>query len=688
VTNLPPDVDCKVRCVVSGSEEARMASARGVVINLTQASGPAPPSEAVTAARNGTIIGGHLSGPPSRVTVDPDETQVGVPPIGEPIEDNAEHNQQVSATDFDPDNPFGSSAPDLPPSMRSKGTRSIPMFRGRGKGGKRNAKYILAGALTVTTILVIIGLVSFGRKLSELAALSSLQPEIVKTEESMPDASTEPPVQENGDASGEGGSGLQEGSNPAMSKQMQNQDKISAADLDSKNFDSKRAESRKTYLDPMKIKITLSQFFLQFGEGDKGKLLLKAGIPNASLDAIVRYEGDDKERQDSFGELMKEPGKCDWTWEESSDNGVEWSISENRIGPTLIVQVEDKPKTVFRPILKIKNNGLFESTDDWVPVRSEVSVSTADCVSIDIDINALLKSPKDAEVVAAFPDLFEPQYKIGFYGEGNVKTISSEKGDRIKFGRLQKLMAAEARGDTVFDKCATSVAVLGSFKKTRNEIIDLLHKSNNMFKAFCYKEDTPAAKLKISMNLFSDGLNNLLSPAVGGQDLSEDYYSPIESERIVAWWIAHKERKFLEGVEEIKDLSKKSQARLDNEATKILRTLWNGENQGEDRRNKEKLGFELIDDLVEYQKQFLQIRNELVGKEFISVIPNECIGVFSHRVSDASGEVDSLPQKSKSLGELRLWARVKLVQQNSAPGASKTKTNGPNRALRLDAEVK
>jgi len=206
-----------------------------------------------------------------------------------------------------------------------------------------------------------------------------------------------------------------------------------------------------------------------------------------------------------------------------------------------------------------------------------------------------------------------------------------------------------------------------------------------MFKAFCYKEDTPDAKLKFSMNLFSDGLNNLLSPAVGGQDVSEDYYSPIESERIVAWWIAHKARKILD-IEEIKDLSKKSQARLDNEETKILRALWIGENQGEARRNKEKLGFELIDDLVEHQKQFLQLRSELVGKEFISVIPNECIGVFSHGV-DASGGEDSLPRKSKSMGDLRLWARVKLVQPTSSPGANKPGTNGPKAAPSQGAGV-
>ncbi|TWU65939.1 hypothetical protein [Crateriforma conspicua] len=42
-TQLPPDVECSVRCVVEGSEEARMAAARGTVIRLQ----PAPYAGAV-----------------------------------------------------------------------------------------------------------------------------------------------------------------------------------------------------------------------------------------------------------------------------------------------------------------------------------------------------------------------------------------------------------------------------------------------------------------------------------------------------------------------------------------------------------------------------------------------------------------------------------------------------------------
>ena len=56
-TNLAPDIDCRVRCVLSNSEEARMATARGNVVDLTNPMGAAPKNSATEAARAGTTIG-------------------------------------------------------------------------------------------------------------------------------------------------------------------------------------------------------------------------------------------------------------------------------------------------------------------------------------------------------------------------------------------------------------------------------------------------------------------------------------------------------------------------------------------------------------------------------------------------------------------------------------------------------
>lgn len=67
-TNLPPDVDCRVRCVVSGSEEARMAIARGLVVDLTKPMPQAVDSPATQSARTGHTIGVESSKTSSQPT--------------------------------------------------------------------------------------------------------------------------------------------------------------------------------------------------------------------------------------------------------------------------------------------------------------------------------------------------------------------------------------------------------------------------------------------------------------------------------------------------------------------------------------------------------------------------------------------------------------------------------------------
>ncbi|TWT66370.1 GAP1-N2 domain-containing protein [Allorhodopirellula solitaria] len=53
-TNLPPEIDCRVRCVLAGTDEARLASARGTVIDLTAKLPPAAHSPLTELARSGT----------------------------------------------------------------------------------------------------------------------------------------------------------------------------------------------------------------------------------------------------------------------------------------------------------------------------------------------------------------------------------------------------------------------------------------------------------------------------------------------------------------------------------------------------------------------------------------------------------------------------------------------------------
>jgi len=52
-TNLPPEIDCKIRCVLAGTEEAKLAPARGAVIDLTKTLATPPSSAYVETARTG-----------------------------------------------------------------------------------------------------------------------------------------------------------------------------------------------------------------------------------------------------------------------------------------------------------------------------------------------------------------------------------------------------------------------------------------------------------------------------------------------------------------------------------------------------------------------------------------------------------------------------------------------------------
>jgi hypothetical protein len=154
VTNLPPDVDCKVRCVIAGSEEARMASARGTVINLTASIGPAVDTNATRAAREGLSIGGGgtIRAPISVAdaeTSESDPSPSAVPPAYEEFE-------------FDVDKPFGEVARQAPPDVRYTGTRFKTPSKATATTGTPvlpNRKFLAAA---ICLLLAFLGLAGYG----------------------------------------------------------------------------------------------------------------------------------------------------------------------------------------------------------------------------------------------------------------------------------------------------------------------------------------------------------------------------------------------------------------------------------------------------------------------------------------------------------------------------------------------
>ena len=70
-TNLPPEIDCKIRCVLVGTEEAKLAPARGTVIDLTKTLTPAPDSAYVETARTGVVMAKAITPVPASPGVHP-----------------------------------------------------------------------------------------------------------------------------------------------------------------------------------------------------------------------------------------------------------------------------------------------------------------------------------------------------------------------------------------------------------------------------------------------------------------------------------------------------------------------------------------------------------------------------------------------------------------------------------------
>ena len=54
-TNLPPEIDCRVRCVLNDTDEARAAKAQGNVVDLTERLPESPPTSYTELARTGQV---------------------------------------------------------------------------------------------------------------------------------------------------------------------------------------------------------------------------------------------------------------------------------------------------------------------------------------------------------------------------------------------------------------------------------------------------------------------------------------------------------------------------------------------------------------------------------------------------------------------------------------------------------
>ena len=173
-TNLPPDVQCRVRCVIAGSDEARMSIARGTVIDLTKPLPAIPPSPAVTAARNGELIGGTIKTAASLREDTTLEDEHFFEQVETSLEESLQHEASASLKQDDSEfllQPPSKSSPNRPPSIPSQ--RVFPQskvnndFEEHSRSSKQLLPIVAIGFAIVTIIGLIIGIVVIGKRPGE-----------------------------------------------------------------------------------------------------------------------------------------------------------------------------------------------------------------------------------------------------------------------------------------------------------------------------------------------------------------------------------------------------------------------------------------------------------------------------------------------------------------------------------------
>lgn len=664
VTNLPPDVDCKVRCVVSGSEEARMASARGVVINLTQASGPAPPSEAVTAARNGTIIGGHLSGPPSRVTVDPDETQAGVPPIGEPIEDNAEYNQQVSATDFDPDNPFGSSAPDLPPSMRSKGARSIPMLKGRGKGGgKRSSLKLVLGALALAaSLLVVFGIVSFSRKLSELSQIVEanttlpesfvVEPQIEQTTNQTP---TDPDASEKEMADRDNVS--DKGDPPASNQGGQ----AGAPQIPLPTTQPATPSKDEVFLQS-RLSVVLGEFAFPIKMGTDSEELLPLGVIGAKAKAEVKYNCEDQEEQDRFQKWASDPKSFKWLWYESDDSGKSWIRRSDIESSEIEIESSDKPNKLFYVELEMENQPVEGADKDKkLKIGPSNKVKTEDYTLIEINARHLYQRSNLLSIEPRFPVISGSDGKRTKWSMGVILIGRDTRLKSFTVDELKKRMKLAECTPVWLEKWDESLECLNNLNVLRDKMRAMINSDFDVFRRKCESSniDINAVPGSAKINIFMRGMNALREGRQEGVN-ELGYFNDWDAGAVMTWFDFATAQKEVANTPE-NPLKNNIIAQLNNCEIRVFQDNWTRSEENQSERRGTDSPADVYHKLLAASKRFQDIRNQVLSTEFQLDKPLPGVGIFSNRKSRTGGSDSEVSPQEKAEAKLNLWYRIKLT---------------------------
>ena len=350
VTTLAPDVECRVRCVVAGSEEARMASARGSVIDLTNLMGMAPQSDAVVAAREGFTIGQPpevvgsqgVGGAINAVEVPVISMQLPTASDRASIDGELVHpiaEAGTSELELDPANPFGQVASNQPPELRSGKRRGVPRIP--AGGGKKRSNRAWKIVASIAALFFLASVVGTGYLISQNPAWmpwEGLQGEMrvadagaVRKDGTVGEGGAEQnglPLGDPGNAAGKNdkGSGQQEGGDSGPTQGVSTSANSDAPNQDCPNRNEGDDGNGEMPPSPPKAKIDASKLAITLVLDGFPELSTPVAVKGMKMKAEVKNmpgELVDASEQE-FNEFLK---ICKWNWE--AKVGEEWkSVDE------------------------------------------------------------------------------------------------------------------------------------------------------------------------------------------------------------------------------------------------------------------------------------------------------------------------------------------------------------------------
>jgi hypothetical protein len=657
VTTLPPDVDCRVRCVVAGSDEARMAIARGTVIDLTTELGEPPPHNLTESARSGIIVD-LIEKTNIPVVADVSCEQN---PETSLISSNTDLIRNNDERDVDYELMLNSSSGGSPPVLNRRTQNEIPKIKTNNKNINKSylsiALFCVAGTLLfgfscwlifASSTFYRIANVKTGGNISDKS--TSIQS---KADNDKPEHGKLEEGEESEQAPHNNSPPLEESKKPMALETVAPphgnlpEEKPAPTQV-SDDFDSLKMnseESKAIKLFEENIKITFDGFYLELpGESsEEKKLQLRQGVPRSKIKAILAYESDNEVETAQFSSLINEAGNVKWTWRYSNDNAVSWMPFSGREECILTLEETDVPNVILGVDVTINGTkDLFALPE--IQIKRDLSYKVADRVKIHFQqkefLSALKKDDLDKlQIRADFPPILDKNFEISFIDNKNKANPRPRKLSTVSLIDLRNRSASENR-KVYFDSFEKAKRSLEKVNDARGDLRKALSASSDSFQQKCRSNGF----LEGNWNQFPIGLRHLREPDASLiQDLS--ITTSWDSKSFVDWFASEKKRKRIAGPEYNKGLPASFYNNLSYDLF------------AEFFVNKKKNDRDLSDDVEVLTKEFdefIKARSIILSSSTRLPLPVSGIGVFSDK------------KHLDCILELALWTEVQIDMVDSS----------------------